>query len=242
TRAEIDAQIAEAPLEQATAQDAELEHSVLGDPTVEKARAAKLDEQLDQTETEAVDYAEASAPKPVDEISPEMDMAALQARMLELATPGPEHQVLNSLEGKFQAAVKLWMSPEADPLLSVGSMQSSWALGGRFLEGHFAGEMMGQPFYGFGHMGYDKVRESYVGYWVDSMGTQMMNISTGQMSPDRKTLTLGRTILDPLTGKEQPMKEVLTFVDQDHHEWDMWGFSPDGTWYRMLHIDYTRMP
>ena len=168
------------------------------------------------------------------------DVKAMEARMLDIATPGQEHQWLDQLKGEWKANVTYWFMPDADPMPSSGTMTNSWALNDRFLQMDYKGSVMGQPFEGFGHIGFDKVRKQYVGYWVDSMGTQMMNVSTGSLSNDRKSLTLRRTALEPITGKEREVKEILTIKSANEHHWQMWGYAPDGTFFRMVEVVYKR--
>lgn len=183
---------------------------------------------------------EAASAPPAPKAATSFDPAAMEARLREVATPGAQHRWLDALQGRWKAEVQYWMMPNSDPVASTGVMTNDWALDGRFLQMNYVGSMMGQPFQGFGHLGYDKVREQYVGYWVDSMGTQMMNVSTGVLSRDQKSLTLRRQALEPLTGKQRQVKEVLTIQSPDEHHWEMWGYAPDGTFFQMVRIVYRR--
>ena len=222
------------PIEEATPEEMKAIEGVM-DQGVPAADA----NQMDKTELDRVVEASTPAPK-ADEIPNAMSIEDMEARMRQLATPGAEHTVLNPLEGTFQATVELWMAPGAKPELSTGTSINTWALGQRFMQTTYTGQFMGEVFHGFGHLGFDKVRGQYVGYWVDSMGTQMMNISTGQASLDGKSITLRRVTKDAITGKDVEMKEVLNIKNENQHEWEMWGHAPDGTYYRQARIAYTR--
>ena len=98
---------------------------------------------------------------------------------------------------------------------------------------------MGQPFTGLGYTGYDNVTKKYVGTWMDSMGTGVMN-STGTMGADGKSYVMTASMPDPTTGKMTTMKEKLTVTDADHHTFEMWGAGPDGKSFKMMEITYSR--
>ena len=189
--------------------------------------------------TEAI-YPKPGSTIPASASSASFDPDALEALMSELATPGEEHRWLGQLTGTWKADVQYWVLPGTEPAHSKGTLHTVWSLGERFLQLDYRGSVMGQPFQGFGHIGYDKVRGQFVGYWVDSTGTQMMNVATGVRSRDQKTLTLRRRALDPLSGLERDMKETLTIQGPDELQWQLWGYAPDGTYFRMARIVYRR--
>jgi hypothetical protein len=111
---------------------------------------------------------------------PPLDDAAMMEMMTQLAQPDEHHEVLDVLVGDWDVETRMWMSPDAAPIVEHGTMSANWVLGGRFIEQRFVGSMMGAPFEGLGLMGYDRVREAYVGFWLDSAGTQMLDIATGR--------------------------------------------------------------
>ena len=60
---------------------------------------------------------------------------------------------------------------------STGTSENKMILGGRYLEQHYDGTMMGQPFCGIGY-GFDNYKKKYVATWIDSMGTGIL-VTTG---------------------------------------------------------------
>lgn len=61
-------------------------------------------------------------------------IAVLQAKAMELAQPGPEHQLLQALVGKWVTEVKVWMEAGADAMNFTGTSENEMILGGRFLQ------------------------------------------------------------------------------------------------------------
>ena len=94
-------------------------------------------------------------------------------KMAEGGTPGPAHKVLDALAGEWNVESRWWMAPDAPPAESKGTSKRHWALGGRYVQEEFSGEMMGAPFQGIGFTGYDNMKKKYVGVWMDSMSTAM---------------------------------------------------------------------
>jgi hypothetical protein len=110
--------------------------------------------------------------------SPEEMMKAWTAA----ATPGEAHKKLEPIVGSFDVKTTSWMAPGKPPEETVGTSESKWVLGNRFVEENVTGTMMGQPFSGVGYTGYDNYKKKYVGAWMDSMGTAWRtgrNMSSG---------------------------------------------------------------
>ena len=181
----------------------------------------------------------ADEPKAKKKAAAPMDEKAMMDAMAKAGAPGEAHKKLEGLTGTWDAKVTSWMAPGKPPIESKGTSEVKMALGGRFLEEHFEGEFMGQPFTGMGYTGYDNVQKKYVGTWMDSMSTGVMT-STGNMGADGKTMTMSGMMPDAMTGKMTTLKEKITFTDADHHTFEMWGAGPDGTNFKMMEITSTR--
>jgi hypothetical protein len=131
------------------------------------------------------------------------------------------------------------MAPGAPPQESTGTAENKMVFGGRFLEQHFEGKFMDQPFTGMGYTGYDLYKKNYVGTWMDSMGTGIMT-STGKADPSGKTMTFTGEMDDPVKKKTLPFKETMTVVDNDHHVFEMWCPGDDGKMFKTMEIHYMR--
>ena len=168
---------------------------------------------------------------------PEMDPAMMEA-MAKAGEPGAPHKLLANMAGTWDAKISMWMMPGADPIVSNGVSENKVIMGGRYVEQRFKGSMMGVPFEGLGYSGYDNVKKQYFGTWMDSMSTGfMVSTSTGG---DEKTMTYTGTMPDPMTGKDAPIEQKVTIVDNDHTKFEMWSPGPDGKMYKMMEIMYVR--
>jgi hypothetical protein len=168
-----------------------------------------------------------------------MDEKAMMEMMAKYSTPGEEHKKLEQFVGMWDTTNKMWMDPNAPAQESKGVAENKMALGGRFLEQHYEGTFMNQPFTGMGYTGYDLYKKQYVGTWMDSMGTTIMT-TTGTADASGKTMTFTGTMDDYMTGKKANFKEVVTVVDNDHHTFEMWWPGPDGKMFKTMEIQYAR--
>lgn len=155
------------------------------------------------------------------------------------AKPGPEHAMIAKSAGTWTCTVKSWMDPAGEPMVSDGTEESAMIMGGRYLQSHFKGSMMGQPFDGMGLMGYDNVKKKYVGTWMDSMSTGIMSYE-GDYDAQKKAIICHGSFADAGTGKEQKATLVSRIIDDDHHVFEMWGPDPTGKDVKWMEIAYTR--
>jgi hypothetical protein len=166
----------------------------------------------------------------------------MMKKMTELGTPGHAHQRLDALIGKFKVTMHSWDAPDAKEQISEATSSGEWILGGRFVQEKFDGSMMGQPFNGIGLTGYDNSTSKYQSFWIDSMGTAMMPASSGTIDATGTVITSSRTYVDCMSGATTTTREVMTIQDKDHHTFEWFQPGPDGKEFRMMKIDYVRIP
>jgi Protein of unknown function (DUF1579) len=164
---------------------------------------------------------------------------AMMEKYVKAATPGPEHQRLGKLAGKWKLQVTSWMAPGAPPQKSDATAEFKTIFGGRYLQQEVKGNMMDQPFEGMGIEGFDNVTQERFGTWVDSMSTDVL-VSRGKCATDAKKCTLKGKVSDAAAGKEVTMTETITVTDDDHFSFELHGPGPGGKTFKMLEIAYTR--
>ncbi len=160
-------------------------------------------------------------------------------QMMAMTRPGPEHQHLAKLVGKWNAVIKMWMDPAAPPMESTGVMEYMSVMDGRYLHGSFKATMMGMPFEGMSIDGYDRYRKQYFSLWFDNMGTGVID-QRGASSADGKTTTLEGKMFNPELGKESPVRSVSTWVDDRTIRFEMFE-TKGGKENKSMEIVYTRM-
>ena len=166
------------------------------------------------------------------------EKAAMEA-MMKAATPGDAHKKLAGMVGTWDTTVKMYNAPGAPPQVTTGVSENKLVLGGRWVQETFNGTFMGMPFSGIGYTGYDNIKKQYVGTWMDTMSTSLMQ-SSGTGDASGKSFEFNSTMDDPVTGKSVTTKSTMTVTDENHHSMEMWMPGPDGKMFKMMEINYTR--
>jgi hypothetical protein len=167
------------------------------------------------------------------------DEKAMMEMMAKVATPGEQHKKLEPFVGTFDTKLKMWMDPSRPPEETTGKTEAKWVLGNRYIEQHYDGTFMGQPFSGIGYVGYDNVTKKYQMNWMDTASTGVMSM-TGKWDATGKVMTFTGSMVDPMTNKPAKLTEKVTVIDNDHHNFEMWGPDMTGKTYKMMEATYTR--
>jgi len=154
-------------------------------------------------------------------------MEAMMAKMMAYATPGANHQHLGAFVGTFHCDVKFWADPSAPAEQSTGVMVSAWMLGGRFIKQEYKGEAMGQPFEGFGLMGYNNADKKFFSTWMDTFTTGLF-FETGSCDDSGKNFTLTGENFDPQLGKKRWTKTTLEVINNNKHIMRMFSKGESG--------------
>lgn len=156
-------------------------------------------------------------------------------------TPGDAHKKLEAFVGKWDVEVKDWTSgPKGEPTVSKGSAEYTMALGGRYLQQEFTGDMMGQKMNGIGYTGYDNTKKKYVSFWIDNMGTAMSTME-GSMDKEGKSLVMWGKMDDPAMGKkDEKVKYVMRVESPDKHVFEMYNVAAFGEKTPVAVLTYTR--
>ncbi|MBV9656767.1 MAG: DUF1579 domain-containing protein [Verrucomicrobia bacterium] len=177
----------------------------------------------------------------------ELSEAEMMAKMLELAKPNENHQLLAGLVGNWSFVTKMWMAPGAPPSESQGTAVRKPLMDGRYFLAEFSGkmEMPGADgkmhpveFKGMSVDGYDNVKKKFVSSWIDNMGTSIV-LSEGTYDPATKTITYTAD-MEIVPGMKTKVREVVKIVDHDHHTFEEFETRGDGQEAKMLEINYVR--
>lgn len=144
-------------------------------------------------------------------------MKAWQAYM----TPGNVHQMIAKSDGNWNEDITMWMTPGAPPTKSKSTCVNTMILGGRYQQSIHKGNMMGMPFEGVGLLGYDNAKKIFVSTWIDNFGTGMMYME-GTWDNASKSITFKGSTVDPSTGKDMNVREVMKFIDDKNMLMEMY--------------------
>ena len=167
-----------------------------------------------------------------------MSEAAMMAQWQVAMTPSAGHARLMPMVGTWRATTTFTMAPGAAAQVQGGTSVHRFVLGGRYLEQIYKGTAMGMPFEGIGYTGYDNVQKRYVGTWMDTFGTGLMN-SVGVGSPTDQKIDFVSEAIEP-SGKKKVFESIVRIRNHAHHSYEMWTKGPNGKKYRTMLVEYER--
>jgi hypothetical protein len=158
--------------------------------------------------------------------------------MMDYMTPGEIHKMMAKSVGAWSGNVTMWMQPGAPPVNTAAETNNEMILGGRYLQGKNTGNFMGMPFEGISITGYDNAKKVFVNSWIDNMGTGMMYLE-GTWNDKDKSINFTGKMVDPTTGKDTPVREVLKFVDDNTQVMEMYT-TVNGKEFKNMEIKFIR--
>ena len=167
------------------------------------------------------------------------DMDAQMKAWTAYMTPGNEHKQMEKSVGDWKVVTKMWMDPSQPPTTTEARAKNEMIMGGRYLMGSYKGEMMGMPFEGYSMTGYDNAAKKYVSTWVDNMGTGIMYLE-GKWRDDIKGIEFRGNAVDPMTGKDMKVREVLMFKDDKTQMMEMY-MEDKGKEMKTMELTMTKM-
>lgn len=171
--------------------------------------------------------AETDVEKPRDSVA---EMQAWNAYM----TPGEPHKLMAEETGTWTADMTFWHGPGAPAEKAKSTAEVKMILGGRYQEMNYKGNMMGMPFEGRSTLSYDNATKEYKNTWIDNMGTGMM-FAKGKMSADGKAIEFNGEMVDPVSAKAKPWREIYTIVDANTRKMEMFD-TRDGKEFKSMEI------
>jgi hypothetical protein len=212
----------------------------LAQPSKDPAKPAKPATPAQPT-TKPATTVQPTTPPGKDKGAQPSEAEAMQKAYVEAAKPGPNHAFLAKSVGTWDGKLKSFDDPTAPKESACTSVVTS-SLGGRFCRTEVTGAEMfpgAGPFEGFGVTGFDNAIQKFTYFWADNMGTGFMT-GTGELSPDKKTMTWTLTYNDPISKKSTAFKQVDHYISDNAFTMDMFGPGPDGKEAKMMEISFTR--
>ncbi|RED24882.1 uncharacterized protein DUF1579 [Flavobacterium cutihirudinis] len=178
-------------------------------------------------DSDSIKTEEPIAEEPVDSAT---QMKAWQA----YATPSDAHKWLTEEVGTWSCDMTFWYEPNSKPEKATATATVKMILGGRYQETDYKGTIMGAPFEGKGTVAYNNASKEYTNTFIDNMGTGMM-VSYGTYDEATKSMQMKGEVVNPVSGKKAPYREVYTIVDATTRKMEMYD-TKNGTEYKSMEI------
>jgi len=163
----------------------------------------------------------------------------MMKQMIELGKPAAEHENLKQFVGNWDMETKTYMSPDAEPIISYGKLESELILGGRFLLSDATGESFDIEVESYSYLGFDRRDGKYLMFAIDNMGTYMVH-AKGDHDPETDTYTLEGSEMDPTSDAEMSFKFVMTVIDKDKYTNVLFLDLPDTGEFKISEMTFTR--
>ena len=168
----------------------------------------------------------------------EQNQEDAQKAWMEYMTPGWAHELLATHAGEWKTVTTMWMDPSQPPQTMEGTSKIEMIMGGRYLKSTHSGVMMRMPFEGMSLEGYDNAKKEFTSVWIDNFGTGI-SISNGKYDKATNSIIYTGNVYDPLQGKDVMIKEIVKYIDKDHHVIEMYAVS-DGQEVKTMQVDFKR--
>ncbi len=160
--------------------------------------------------------------------------------MAQFPIASDEHKILKMEEGKWDAAVTMFMGPAGpyDPPTKSKAKESNRMIGDFWIVSDFSGDFEGMKFTGHGQFGYDPAKKKYHGTWIDSFSPNVTKM-VGTFDADKRTMTYETSGVG-MDGNPSKGKNVVVYGD-DTRTMTMYVAAP-GTdeMIKVMEITYTR--
>lgn len=157
---------------------------------------------------------------------------------MDYLTPGPFHKHLAQSEGNWDYQMKIFAEPGKEPASEKGTAKGEMILGGRYLQMTHNGTAWGMPFEAIQIFGFDNVKQEFLAYWIDNMGTGF-TVSSGKMDFNKGYLEMFGSFVDAAMKKDVNFRCALKSSDIDHFSIQMY-VTRDGVENILWDTAYTR--
>lgn len=156
----------------------------------------------------------ATAPLAAQETPSEEEMARLARTVTEAMAPGPAHERLAELAGRWIVEARLWLGPGADATVLAGTAESRMVLDDRFLAIESLVGEGASAIRSLSLAGFDRRWREYTIHLCDTWGTYCVD-ARGPGGGEGGEIVMSGTERDPLLRHTQVYDVVLRIVDAD---------------------------
>ena len=171
------------------------------------------------------------------------ELSGEDKKMMELlekySTPGENHKYLDYFIGEWESLVKMVSEPDSEPITHQQEIKVKWILGGRYLNAHIKGNLMGKSYEVFVYTGYSNYKKELFAIQLSTMDTGYF-VSTGSLDKSGKIRTETGMMDDFFSGKKIKIKAVTTLLDRDKYKYDFYTIDAEGKETKSMEIVYKR--
>lgn len=161
-------------------------------------------------------------------VAPEEQLAVHMGERCEM------HEMLDALEGEFEAVSHYWMRPNSRARLATGRCTGSWDESGLAMGQSYEGELFEQPVQMTFDLAWDEIRGCFVGGWTRGAGGSVMTLSDGHADAEGCIVTMR-------CDGETSTREVLSIDGPDRHTRELYRTDAYGQEYLSWRMEMVRV-
>ncbi|MHA6727316.1 DUF1579 family protein [Chryseobacterium sp. A301] len=163
-----------------------------------------------------------------------------QDPLTEYMNPSAVHSLLSKYTGLFKMQISISMGEGEKPLVVIVNSENRMLLGNRFLEMKQLGNMLGTDYQSISTLGFNNSDKNFTLTTISNLLTGTLSL-VGPWDEKMKVATVRGKMMDPMTKKILPVKQVITFVDADTlliENFDKHADKPEQLtiWYKLTRI------
>ena len=148
-----------------------------------------------------------------------------------------QHEMLKMDDGKWRADITLYRG-EGQPTEHYVGEETNTMVGDLWSVGKLEIDIKGSPYVGFATLGYDPIKDQYVGTWVDSASPHITEMSGTYDAASSTLILFYETIA--ADGQIEERKNVMVYRDPNRREFE--GFiKKEGAWQKTTDTLYKRL-
>ena len=176
---------------------------------------------------------------------PQIDLIddAIMEKLLQASEASEQSQLLIPLEGTWYYEFKYWVRDDAEPQISSGTATSEMILNGKYLltKTNLILNIGGQniPYGGWGLLGYDELKKSYVSVWADNLHAGFIT-GSGHYDEKQNAIEQKGSLKNPLDTKDRSYRSVIQFIDSENYTQTFFIIGNSRKEFRTIEVNFER--
>lgn len=138
----------------------------------------------------------------------------LLVALVELRAQSPM-QAMTKYVGDWKADYIMWMDTTSESMSFQISVRNEMKMNNLFFTSYYTGSVMDMDYEAISTIGYDLQKGKFQSTWIDNMNSGI-TYTEGKASANKQTIEFHGIAFDPTSGRDAPMRQVLTLTDANH--------------------------
>ncbi len=157
-------------------------------------------------------------------------IAAVESRMI-----GPMHNFLTQWSGPWREEMKIWSTPNSQPMVTMMNREGRIISEGRFLTSNIIGQMGNHPYEAYSILGFDNTKMKFTKVWHDNMSTSIL-VLEGTYDKEKEIIEFEGTTIDPISRQPVKVRQIMRLTDPNNQLLEVYMEEKDGKEVKTMEI------